>query len=132
MEFLELQCLVDDLNDCQYFFILNILFDEVDFPHKLLLTNTQLSRLCRASANGSFAKIKLSKTQLNKIEQSGGYLGRILGPLLKTGLLFMKNILKPLAKSVLIQLRLTAAASAADAVINEKIFGRHDEINNFQ
>ena len=47
--------------------------------------------------------------------QSGRFLGRLLGPLLKTGLPLMKNVIKPLAKSVLIPLRLTAAASAADA-----------------
>ena len=55
--------------------------------------------------------------------QSGGFLGRLLGPLLKTGLLLMKNVIKPLAKSVLIPLGLTAAASAADAGIHKKILG---------
>ena len=49
--------------------------------------------------------------------QSGGFFGRLLGPLLKTGLPLMKNVTKPLAKSVLIPLGLTAAASAADAGI---------------
>ena len=47
--------------------------------------------------------------------QSGGFLGRLFGPLLKTGLLLIKNVIKLLAKSVLISLRLTAVASAADA-----------------
>ena len=60
---------------------------------------------------------------MHKIGQSGGFLGRILGPLLKTGLLLMKNVLKPLAKSVLIPLGLTAAASATDAAIHKKMFG---------
>ena len=55
--------------------------------------------------------------------QSGGFLGRLLGPLLNTGLPLMKNVIKPLAKSVLIPLGLTAAASAADAGIHEKILG---------
>ena len=55
--------------------------------------------------------------------QSGGFLGRLLGPLLKTGLPLIKNVIKPLAKSVLIPLRLTAAASAADAGIHKKILG---------
>ena len=45
--------------------------------------------------------IKFLKTQLSKIVQSGGFLGRPLGPLLKTSLPLMKNVLKPLAKSVL-------------------------------
>ena len=55
--------------------------------------------------------------------QSGGFLGRLLGPLLKTGLPLMKNVIKPLAKSVLIPLGLTAAASAADAGIHKQILG---------
>ena len=57
------------------------------------------------------------------IGQPRGFLGRLLGPLLKTGLSFMKNVLKPLAKSVFILLRLTAAASATDAAIQKKVFG---------
>ena len=55
--------------------------------------------------------------------QSGGFLGRLLGPLLKTGLPLIKNVIKPLAKSVLIPLGLTAAASAADAGIHKKMLG---------
>ena len=55
--------------------------------------------------------------------QSGGFLGRLLGPLLKTGLPLIKNVIKPLAKSVLIPLGLTAAVSAADAEIHKKILG---------
>ena len=55
--------------------------------------------------------------------QSGGFLGRLHGPLLKTGLPLMKNVIKPLAKSVLIPLGLTAAASATDAGIHKKILG---------
>ena len=52
--------------------------------------------------------------------QSGGFLGKLLGPLLKTGLPLMENVIKPLAKSVLISLGLTAAASAAEAGIQKK------------
>ena len=52
--------------------------------------------------------------------QSGGFLGSLLGPLLKTGLPLIKNEIKPLTKSVFIPLGLTAAASAADAGINKK------------
>ena len=62
--------------------------------------------------------------------QSGGFLGRLLGPLLKTGLPLIKNVIKPLAKSVLIPLGLTAAASAADAGIHKKILGSSHNINN--
>ena len=59
---------------------------------------------------------------MHKIGQSGGLLGRLLGPLLKTGLSLMKNVLKLVAKSVLIPLGLTAA-SATDAAIHKKMFG---------
>ena len=54
---------------------------------------------------------------------SGGYLGRLLGELLKTGLPLMRSVINPLAKSVLIPLGLTATASAADAQIDKKILG---------
>ena len=54
--------------------------------------------------------------------QSGGFLGRLLGPLLKIGLLLIGNVLKPLAKNVLIPLGLTAAAASTDAVIHKKMF----------
>ena len=70
--------------------------DENNFLHKFLLTNTQVLRLHKAFANNSSANIKLSKTQLYKIGQLGGFSGRLLGPLLKAGLPLMKNILKPL------------------------------------
>ena len=70
--------------------------------HKLLLTNTQVSKLRKDFANGSSANMELSKTQLHKIVQSGGFWGRSLGPLLKSGLPLMKNLYKSLAQSVLI------------------------------
>ena len=57
--------------------------DENNFPQKLLFTNTQVSKLREAFANNYSVNIKLSKTQLHKIGQSGGFLGRLLGPLLK-------------------------------------------------
>ena len=56
--------------------------NENNFPHKFLLTNTQVWKLSKAFANNSSTNIKLAKTQLHKIKQSGGFLGRILGPLL--------------------------------------------------
>ena len=68
--------------------------DETNFPHKLLLTNTQASRLVNAFENGSSTNIKLSKTQLHKIGKSGGFLGRLLGPLIKTGLPLIGNVFK--------------------------------------
>ena len=97
--------------------------NETDFPHKLLLTSRQVSNLRKAFANNSSIDIKLSKTQLSKMIQSGGFLRRLLGPLLKTGLPLIKNVNKPLAKSVLIPLGLTVAASAADVGIHKKILG---------
>ena len=74
-------------------------------------------------ANYLSTDIKLSKTQISKMIQSGEFLGRPLGPLLKTGLPLVKNAIKPLAKSVLIPLGITAAASAADAGIHKNILG---------
>ena len=68
--------------------------DKNNTPHKLSLTDTQLSKLHKASENNSSANIKLSKTQLHKIGQSGGFLGRPLEPLLKTGLFLIGNVLK--------------------------------------
>ena len=97
--------------------------DETNFPHELLLTNRQVANLRKAFANNSSTDIKLSKTQLSKMIQSGGFLGRLLGPLLKTRLPLIKNVIKPLAKSVLVPLELAAAASAADAGIHKKILG---------
>ena len=65
--------------------------DETNFPHNF--------------AKNSWATIKLLKTQLSKIVQSAGFPVRLLGPLLKAGLPLMKNLLEPLATSVLIPLR---------------------------
>ena len=60
---------------------------------------------------------------MHEIWQSGVFIDRILGPLLKTGLPLMKNVLKPLTKSVLIPLGLTVAASGTDASVQMKMFG---------
>ena len=95
--------------------------EENNFPHQLLLTNAQVSKLRKAFKNGSSANIKLSNTQLHKIGESGGFLGRLLGSLLKTGFPLMKTVLKPLAKSILIPLGL-AAASATDTAFHTKMF----------
>ena len=97
--------------------------DETNFHHKLLLTNRQVVNLCKAFADKSSNDMKLSKTQISKMIQSGGFLGRLVGPLLKARLPLIKNVIKPLTKSVLIPLGLTAAASAADAGIHKKILG---------
>ena len=98
----------------------NIVGDkENNFPHKLLLTDREASNVRKSFANNSSADTKLSKIQLLKVIQSGGFLSRLLGPLLKTGLPLIKNVIKPLAKSI--HLGLTAAASAADVGIHKKI-----------
>ena len=94
--------------------------NETNFPHKLLLTNRQVANTRKAFANHLSTDIKLSKTQLSKMIQSGGFLGRLLDPLLKAGLPLIKNVIKLLAKSVLIPLELTAAASAPNAGIHKK------------
>ena len=96
--------------------------DNINFPHELLLTNRQVANIRKAFAKNTSTDIKLSQTQLSKMIQSGEFLGRLLGPLLKTGLPLIKSVKKPLAKSVLIPLGLTAA-SAADAGIHKKILG---------
>ena len=100
--------------------------NESNFPHKLLLANRQVENLGIAFANylsAVSADIKLSKTQLYKRMQSVGFLGRLLGPLLKIGLPLIKNVIKPLAKNVLISLGLTAAALVADVGIYKTILG---------
>ena len=97
--------------------------DEKNFPHKLLLTNRHFVNLREALESYLSTDIKLSKTQISKMIQSGRFLDTLLGPLLKTELLLIKHVIKPLAKSVLIPLGLTAAASSADAGIHKKILG---------
>ena len=83
--------------------------------HKLLLTKRQVSRFRKAFMNRSSDNTKLSKTQLSRTMQSGGFLGRLLGPLLKPDLSLIKNVLKPLAISVLIPLGLRTAVLIPEA-----------------
>ena len=97
--------------------------DKGNFSHELLLTNRQISSIRKAFCNNSSVDIKFSKAQLSKTIQSGGCLGKLIGPLLKTRLPLMKSVITPLAKNVLIPLGITAAASAADAGIHQKILG---------
>ena len=101
--------------------------NENDFSHKLLLINAQVSRLHKAFTNNSSTNRKLAKTQLHKIGQSGGFLGICLGPLLKTELSLMGNVIKLLAKSVSISLGLTAAAGAA---IHKKMLSFYNTNNS--
>ena len=94
---------------------------EVNFPHKLLLTNRQVANICKAFANHTSTDIKFSKAQLTKI-QKGGFL-KFLVPLLKSGFPLLRSAIKPLA-----MLGLTAAASATDPAINKKILGSGNHI----
>ena len=96
------------------------MFNGNDLPHELLLTTRQKTKIRNAFNNNTSTDLKLSKTQINKIIQSGEILSRLLGPLLKTGQPLIKNVIKPLAKSVLIPLGLTAATSATDAGKHKK------------
>ena len=82
--------------------------DKTNFPHEILLTDRQVSNIHKA--NNSSVSIKFSKTQLSKMIPSGGFLGKLLGPLLKTGLPLIKNVIIALAKNVLIPIGLSAAA----------------------
>ena len=104
------------------------MFNWNDIPHEFLLTTRQKSKLKNAFNDNMSTDLKLSETQISKIIQSGEFLRRLLGPLLKTGLPLIKNVIKPLTKSVLIHLGLTTAASAAHAGIHKKILGSGNNI----
>ena len=94
-------------------------FNKDERSHELLLTTRQNTKLRNAVNNNSATDIKLSKAQIKKIIQSGGFLGNLLsklaGPLMKVAL--------PLAKNVLAPLGLTAAMSTIDGSIQKKIHG---------
>ena len=95
------------------------ILDGNDLPHELLLTTRQKTKLRNAFNNNMSTDLKLSKAQISKIIQSGGFLGSLLsklaGPLMK--------IAVPLAKNILAPLGITAAASAIDAGTQKKIHG---------
>ena len=95
------------------------ILDEKDLSHELLLTARQKTKLRNAFNNNMSTDIKLSKAQISKTIQSGGFSGPLLsklaGPLMKATLLLAKNILAPLG--------ITAVASAIDAVVQTKIHG---------
>ena len=101
--------------------------DQTNFPHELLLTNRQVSSIRKGFSNNSSVDIKFSKTQFSKTIQSGGFIGNLLGSLLKTGLPLISNVIKPLVKSVLIPSGLTAAASQKNLRIR-----KYDNINNIK
>ena len=93
------------------------IFKGNNLPHELLLTTRQTTKLRNAIENNMSTDIKLSKAQISKIIQSGGFLGKLLGPLLKTGFPLLKSVIKPLGL-----LGLTAACSAIDAGV-KKLYG---------
>ena len=68
-------------------------FNKNDSPHELLLTTRQNTKLRNAINNILSTDIKLSKAQLKKLAQSGGFLGRLLSPLFKVGLPLMKSVI---------------------------------------
>ena len=94
------------------------MFNENNLPRELLVTTRQTTKLRHAIENNLQTDIKLSKAQISEIIQSGGFLGKILGPLLKTGLPLLKSVIKPLGL-----LGLTATSSAIDAGVQKKIYG---------
>ena len=87
------------------------IFNRKDFPHELLLITRQKTKLRNTFNNNMSTDLNLSKAQIAKIIQSGGFLGSLLsklaGPLMRVTI--------PLAKIVLAPLGITAAASAIDA-----------------
>ena len=91
------------------------MFNENDLPHELLLTTRQKTKLRNAFNNNMSTDLKISKVQMSKIIQSGGFLGSLLsklaGPLMKVAI--------PIAKNVLVSLGITAAASTIDAGIQK-------------
>ena len=90
------------------------IFNGNNLPHELFLTQRQITKL----RNNLQTDIKLSKAQISKIIQSGGFFGKFLGPLLKTGLQLLKSVIKPLGL-----LGLRAASSAIDVGVQKKIYG---------
>ena len=91
--------------------------DNTNFPHELLLTNRQVANIRKAFAKNTSIDIKLSKTQLSKMIQSGGFLGNLLGKLAGP----LMKVAMPLAKIVLAPLGLSAAMSAVDGSIKKKM-----------
>ena len=94
-------------------------FNKDELPHELLLTTRQSTKLRNAINNNMAPDLKLSKAQIKKLIQSGGFLGKLLsklaGPLMK--------VVMPLAKNVLAPLGLPAAMSAIDGSIQKKMRG---------
>ena len=93
--------------------------DNTNSPHELLLTNRQVANIRKSSAKNTSTNIKLSKTQLSKMIQSGGLLGNLLGKLAGP----LMKVAMPLAKNVLAPLGISAAMSAIGGSIKKKMLG---------
>ena len=93
------------------------MFNENNLPHELLLTTRQTTKLRNSIENNISTDVKLSKTQISKIIHSGRFLGKLLGPLLKTRLPLLKSVIKPLGL-----LGLTATSSAIDSGVQKKVY----------
>ena len=98
------------------------MFDGNNLQHESLMTTRQKTKLRNGLNNNMSTDIKLSKTQITKIIQCGGFLrslrsllSKLAGPLMKVAVSLAKNILAALG--------VTAAASAIDAGIKKKIHG---------
>ena len=102
--------------------------DGNDLPHELLLTARQKTKLRNAFNNNMSTDLKLSRAQISKIIQSGGFLGSLLSKLAGS----LMKVAIPLAKNVLAPLGITAAASANDAGIQKRKWFRQYNINNFK
>ena len=104
------------------------IFNGNNLRHELLLTTRQTTKLRSAIENHLQTDLKLSKAQISKIIKSGGFLGKIIGPLLKTGLTLLKSVIKPLGL-----LGLTVASSAIDAGVQKKdIWFWNNNFSNFE
>ena len=94
-------------------------FNKDELPHELLLTTRQNTKLRNAINNNLATDIKLSKAQIKKLIQSGGFLGKLLSKLAGR----LMKVAMPLAKNILAPLGLTAAMSDIDGSIQKKIHG---------
>ena len=103
------------------------MFNSDNLPNELFLTQREITKLRNAIESKMPTDVKLSKAQISKIIQSGGFLGKLYGPLLKTGLPLLKSVIKPLGL-----LGLTAASSAIDAGVQSNIWLWNNNFNNFK
>ena len=107
--------------------IINKKINKEDLPHELFLTQQQTTKLRNKIENNMSADIKLSRTQIRKMDQFGGFLGRLLGRfLIKPATKILPKLIKPaisVGKNISAPLGLSAAVSATDAAIQKKIYG---------